>query len=77
MTGDFGLGACFDIVLDLSIWLYMLATDFSISARLCKFLRIPLSSLRGPQSGCEASNGGISFSLARDRGVEVKDGIKI
>ncbi|KAG8552427.1 hypothetical protein GDO81_004528 [Engystomops pustulosus] len=46
----------------------MLATDFSISAKLCKFLSIPFNSLLGPASERDASGGGSfigkSFSLA-------------
>lgn len=49
----------------LSIWLYMLATDFSMAAKFWMFLRIPLSSLRGGGSGTVAG-GGTAGCLAGD-----------
>lgn len=71
--GDFSLGTCFDNLLPFSILLYIFATDFSISAKFCIFLRIPFSSLRGPESTWGASGAVKNLSLVPDERVDVKE----
>ncbi len=56
-TDTCGLGTIFGGRCFLSIWLYMLAIDFSMSAMFWIFLRIPLSSLFEGSGSCGGGGG--------------------